>query len=98
MILGGLSKGADFLALKSIVQNRVQRCFVYGADREVINQQLGGAALVNTTLKDCLDQLALSSDEPRVVLFSPGCASLDQFANFAARGEFFKQQVRELHI
>ncbi len=98
LILGGLSKGADFLALKSIVQNRVQRCFVYGADREVINQQLGGAALVNTTLKDCLDQLALSSDEPRVVLFSPGCASLDQFANFAARGEFFKQQVRELHI
>lgn len=95
LILGGLAKGADFAALKPAL-SRVTRCFAFGADREVINDALGGGVTLYPDLQACLEAIELSEDDPRVILFSPGCASLDQFVNFAARGEFFKQQIRRL--
>jgi UDP-N-acetylmuramoylalanine--D-glutamate ligase len=30
------------------------------------------------------------------VLFSPGCASFDEFANYKERGNYFKEVVRNL--
>ena len=32
-----------------------------------------------------------------VVLFSPACASFDQFPNFMARGKFFKEVVNNFN-
>jgi UDP-N-acetylmuramoyl-L-alanyl-D-glutamate--2,6-diaminopimelate ligase len=96
LILGGQAKDADFAPLKPLIGKNVQRCFIYGVDRETINLQIGGQGILQETLDDCLAELALDAGSPRVVLFSPGCASLDQFRNFAARGEYFKAQIRRL--
>ncbi|MFN3237904.1 MAG: UDP-N-acetylmuramoyl-L-alanine--D-glutamate ligase, partial [Pseudomonadales bacterium] len=96
LLLGGQAKDADFTSLGPLIRENVQRCFIFGADREVINAQLGEQGVLRDTLDDCLEALALDAENPRVVLFSPGCASLDQFRNFAARGDYFKAQVRRL--
>lgn len=94
LILGGLAKGADFSELSKLIGERVARCFVYGTDREQIQVQLNLEVQIKQDLDACLDALNLTAEQPRVVLFSPGCASLDQFANFAERGRYFKQKVR----
>jgi UDP-N-acetylmuramoylalanine--D-glutamate ligase len=48
------------------------------------------------TIENALNQIyevAVSGD---IVLFSPACASFDQFKNFEERGEFFKKLVGKL--
>ena len=46
------------------------------------------------TLEDAIDKAI--SLKPDVVLLSPACASFDAYPNFVARGNHFKQLVKEL--
>jgi UDP-N-acetylmuramoylalanine--D-glutamate ligase len=43
------------------------------------------------------DAMKSAAPEP-VVLLSPACASYDQFANFEARGDAFRNRVRALQF
>jgi UDP-N-acetylmuramoyl-L-alanyl-D-glutamate--2,6-diaminopimelate ligase len=95
LILGGLAKEADFSGLDQQL-NKVDRCLAFGADRNIIRDQLGTAVEVLETLSDCIEALELHDSDPSVVLFSPACASQDQYRNYAERGDAFKQEMREL--
>lgn len=96
LLLGGLGKGADFSVLKSCVEQHVNWCYVFGQDRDAIARQVGPMARVLETLDECLEDLRAKPEQPDVVLFSPACASQDQFDNFEMRGEYFKSRVVEL--
>ena len=48
------------------------------------------------TLARAVSQAAAWAQEGDVVLLSPGCASLDQFANFEERGDAYRHLVAEL--
>lgn len=94
LILGGRGKGADFSVLAGAISDLSVSVYVYGADREIIAGQLGDVPLrVFATLAEVMDDVFASTRPGELVLFSPGCASLDQFRNFEARGEAFRSLV-----
>ncbi|HEY8304131.1 MAG TPA: UDP-N-acetylmuramoyl-L-alanine--D-glutamate ligase [Solirubrobacteraceae bacterium] len=97
LILGGRGKAQDFRALGDPVAQSCRAVYLIGEDAPRIEFALRGSGV---PLHECgeLDRaVAAAVDAARageVVLLSPGCASLDQFVNFEARGERFRELVR----
>jgi UDP-N-acetylmuramoylalanine--D-glutamate ligase len=99
LILGGQSKGQDFTPLREPVERSCQAVYLIGEDASLIASELAGMPV---PLLECgeLEQaleVAVSTARPGdVVLLSPACASFDQFADFEARGERFRELVEGL--
>ena len=49
-----------------------------------------------TNLKDATSKAFNEAEAGESVLLSPGCASFDEFENFAERGEKFKTYINQL--
>ncbi len=105
-IAGGLAKGATFDGLVSSVRNRLRGVVLLGRDRHVIAEALGRHApdvrvidvpdtdtLVMDRVVRAAADLAVAGD---TVLLAPGCASMDLFADYGARGDAFSAAVRRL--
>jgi len=105
-IAGGLAKDASFDALVEATRNRIRGVVLLGRDRDVIADALQRHAPdvrvveVENGETDLMDRVvgaAASLAQPGdTVLLAPGCASMDQFANYAARGKAFTEAVRRL--
>lgn len=100
LIAGGASKGADFSALgTAIAAGHVRAVLLIGQEAPRIAaaiQWAGAGALIHhcgdlATALDAAGRLGQSGD---VVLLSPACASFDQFASYAERGDLFNRLVR----
>ncbi|MDW5378662.1 UDP-N-acetylmuramoyl-L-alanine--D-glutamate ligase [Halomonas sp. HP20-15] len=92
---GGVGKGADFTPLAEPLGRYAREAVVFGADGARLAQALAGHVTV-TRCDDLKAAMARASDivEPGdCVLLSPACASLDQFSNYQARGEAFREGV-----
>ncbi|MFK7912916.1 MAG: UDP-N-acetylmuramoyl-L-alanine--D-glutamate ligase [Pseudomonadales bacterium] len=98
LLLGGDSKGADFAALADVVVTGVRAAFVYGSAASELAKVLHSAVATrrHETLMEALDAARELAHPGDCVLLSPACASFDQFANFAARGDAFRDYVQEL--
>ena len=97
LILGGYNKGSDFrLLLPHIKSSCVRMIISYGEAGGQINTVLGDAvrSLQVTDLSSAVNQAQILAKPGEIVLFSPGCASFDQFKNFEERGDFFKSTVK----
>lgn len=97
LILGGQGKAQDFTALRAPVDAGCRAVYLIGEDASAIEQALGGADVEVHMCGDLDHALALASAAAlrgEVVLLSPGCASFDQFADFEARGERFRELVQ----
>ena len=98
LIMGGQDKGGDFASLASLAADKVKQLIVMGESAAVILAALGRVvptAEVND-MKAAVQKahdLAVPGD---VVLLSPGCASFDQYENYAARGNDFRRNVELL--
>jgi UDP-N-acetylmuramoylalanine--D-glutamate ligase len=102
-IAGGLAKGATFDDLVQRAGDRLRAAVLIGADRAVVAQALARHAPdvpvveVDTGDTDPMDrvvEVAASLAQPGdTVLLAPGCASMDQFVNYAARGDSFAGAV-----
>ncbi len=96
LILGGQSKGQDFTPLREPVERHCQAVYLIGEDAALIASQLAGMPV---PLLECgeLEQaleVAVSTARPGdTILLSPACASFDQYADFEARGERFRELV-----
>lgn len=94
VILGGRDKAQDFTPLLQPLRERARRVVLYGEAGEKIRRALAPLdPLVCGPLADAVD-LAFDCAQPGdILLFSPACASFDQFRNFEQRGEAFRNQV-----
>ena len=105
-IAGGLAKGAGFDELVRSVRDRLRAVVLLGQDRAVIADALSRHAPDvrvmeveggDTSVMDRVVGAAADLAEPGdTVLLAPGCASMDMFANYGARGDAFAESVRRL--
>jgi len=105
-VAGGLAKGASFDDLVVAVRDRLRGVVLLGRDRDRIAAALGrhapdvpvievggGDTSVMDRVVGAATDLARPGD---TVLLAPGCASMDMFANYGARGDAFAESVRRL--
>jgi UDP-N-acetylmuramoylalanine--D-glutamate ligase len=106
-IAGGLAKGAEFDDLVRATSDRLRAAVLIGADREAIGNALARHAPqipvveVSATDNEAMDHavgVAAKLAQPGdTVLLAPACASMDMFANYAARGDAFAAALRRRH-
>lgn len=110
-VAGGLAKGASFDDLVRSVGDRLRAVVLIGRDRDVIRQALSRHApdvpvidVDSTETGDVVGDdrmrrvVAAAAEVARAgdtVLLAPGCASMDQFSDYAARGDAFAEAVRD---
>lgn len=106
-IAGGLAKGATFDELVERRADRLRAVVLIGVDHVELAQALarhagdvpvvevdpGDTGTVMQRAVDLAYELARPGD---TVLLAPACASMDQFASYAERGEAFAQQARRI--
>ncbi len=51
---------------------------------------------IDTAVRLAADDAAIDQRSEQAVLFSPACASFDQFTDFEARGEAFRNAVNAI--
>lgn len=98
LIAGGLGKGADFRALRDVVEKYVKALVLIGRDKYLIADALQDLAQVHfcDSIADAVHVASKVSTLGDAVLMSPACASFDMFDNFEQRGDSFCQAVQEL--
>lgn len=100
LILGGSDKGENFATLFESLPSNVKMIFAYGqtATKIVEHAVLSGYKCIKKfdSLENAFKELIKCVYDGCVVLFSPACASFDQFINFEERGDRFKHLVWEL--
>ncbi len=96
LLMGGRDKDGDFETLSALLQERVKALVIFGEARERIQERIGGIVptVLTPSLKEAIAAARRQACAGDVVLLSPGCASFDEFADYKARGRFFKEEVR----
>ena len=98
LLLGGLDRGQSFDELDDHM-NYVKGVICYGETRDKIKDYCNSRGIEVTVVDDLDEAVKLAynlSEEGDTILFSPACASWDQFSSFEERGEKFKEIVDNL--
>jgi UDP-N-acetylmuramoylalanine--D-glutamate ligase len=99
LILGGSEKETDFAEILPHL-DRCRAIICQGAAGPAVSAYLKGAGwdatLLVADLKAAVAEAEALARDSDVVLLSPGCASFDQFAGYAERGEAFARLVGDL--
>ncbi|MCW2822158.1 MAG: murD [Marmoricola sp.] len=106
-VAGGLAKGARFDDLVLAVRDRLRGVVLLGRDAAVIRDALSRHAPDVPVIEVAAGETAGEGPMDRVVagaatlarpgdtvLLAPGCASMDMFTNYGARGDAFASAVR----
>jgi UDP-N-acetylmuramoylalanine--D-glutamate ligase len=98
IIMGGRDKGFPYLPLRNLVKNKVKAIFLIGEASNKIRKDLSGITNFYNcdNIETAVKQIYKVATPYDTVLFSPACASFDQFKNFEERGNIFKRLVHKL--
>lgn len=98
LILGGTDRGQSFDELTPYMNN-VTHVVCYGETKNNINdycKTISKDCVVVNELEEAVKVAYNLSEINNIILFSPACASWDQFKSFEERGELYKKCVEEL--
>lgn len=97
LLAGGVGKDADFSLLRPATDQYCRHVILFGRDSAKIAQHLDAEKTTELLTLDEAVKLAGQLSQPGdVILFSPACASFDQYDNYVARGEAFEALVMAL--
>lgn len=98
LILGGVTKEQDFSTLETLLLNNVAGVALIGLDYSTILPHIpkGLPVYESQTLEVALNTLKSVAQKGDIILFSPACASFDQFKGFEHRGDVFEALVQKL--
>jgi len=102
VILGGVSKGADYTELAQAVVRDARAAVLIGRSADEIASALERAGAAKrplpveraADLRDAVRRATALASRGDVVLLSPAAASFDMFASYEERGEAFRAAVR----
>lgn len=98
LILGGKNKGLDFTSLTKIPRTKIKCVIAFGEAAPAIKNDLQREFVVHETenLEQSVTMAHAEAEKGDSVLFSPACASFDQYKNYERRGEHFIRLVDKL--
>jgi UDP-N-acetylmuramoylalanine--D-glutamate ligase len=97
LLAGGRNKGLDLSVLASVASH-LRAVVAFGEAAPEVEAAFEGLATVVTapTMHDAVAAARDLAQPGDVVLLSPACASFDAYDGYAARGDDFAAEVREL--
>lgn len=98
-IAGGLNKGLDFADLAAPIRERVRAVVTIGRsgpELAALSRGLDVETIEAGTLARAVPAAAALARPGDTVLLAPACASMDQFADYAERGQRFRELVAAL--
>ncbi len=98
LILGGVTKGQDFSPLKELLRENVLGVALIGEDYSAIKPHIPHniPLFESGTLERAVKEISAKAEAGEILLFSPACASFDQFKSFEDRGDAFVSIVQQL--
>ena len=93
LLLGGDGKNADFSELQKLINKPYIHCYCFGQDGKQL-AALSAQSHLFDTMEQAIEYLRPQLKAGDMVLLSPACASLDQFASFEKRGEEFTRLAK----
>jgi UDP-N-acetylmuramoylalanine--D-glutamate ligase len=98
LIAGGDGKGSDFTDLATAVEDKLRCAVLIGADAESIAHALDTVMPVHfaENMGAAVSMACGCAEADDTVLLAPACASIDQYANYMARGNAFRDAVGAL--
>lgn len=95
LLIGGIKKNYDFRPVREMLQKKGHEAYLFGRDAQEISAELGDIAQVFDTMEEAFSAATDKAVPGDVIMLAPGCASMDQFDDFVARGEIFKRLAKE---
>ncbi len=100
-IVGGVAKAEGIAPLDAYLE-RVERAYLIGESSQAFKKHLTGKVplteceTLDVAVRAAFSAARQSGEKDPIVLLSPACASFDQFKDFEARGDVFKNEVANL--
>jgi UDP-N-acetylmuramoylalanine--D-glutamate ligase len=97
-IVGGRYKGGDFADLAGPLTAHGRAVVALGEARPLVKAALEATVSVEEAvdMADAVQRAYALAGPDGVVLLAPACSSFDMFADYAARGRAFKEEVKKL--
>lgn len=96
LLAGGVDKGGSFAPILEY-KERIRSVLAFGESREKLTKELGVALPVEVykEMRAAAQRAKELAKQGDTVLFSPGCASFDEFTSYAHRGEQFTKIIHQ---